>query len=545
MKQKQENIEVQAHPRILRSVSVVSFMTAISRVLGLVREIAMAYFFGTTALKSAFDIAFIIPNLFRRLFGEGALSSAFVPVFSETLEKEGREQAFKLAVRVISLLILVLGVITLLGILLTFPLAEILSSESRWQVPLPLLRVMLPYAVLICVAALISGMLNTFGKFGISSLTPFLLNLIWIFTLVISAPFLKGSLVAQIKILCWAILSAGLAQILFQLPALARQGFRFRLAFSGLGQDRALRRVLILMGPAALGIGLIQINVCVDKFLAFWADAAAPAALEYAERIVYLPLGMFGTAFMTVLLPAFSRQAARGDYNMMRATLERAIRNLAVIMAPCSSALIVLALPIVMLIYHFKGGRFDQLSGLLSARALMAYAPGLFVFSLQKAVMPAFYGLQDLRTPVRVSLFGLGLNIVLNVASVLLLPDGWKHVGIAGSTVFTSLVNGVTLAWILHKRIGAPRAAVLFKPVLKAVFCATVMAGVVWVAHGFGCTLMRGCDLNIKIANVLVMIVTIAAGGVSYAGLMFLISRQELMEMAGELWHRRQLERGA
>ena len=532
-----------AHPsRVLRSVSVVSFMTAISRTLGLVREIAMAYFFGTSALKSAFDIAFIIPNLFRRLFGEGALSSAFVPVFGETLVKEGRESAYRLAVRVISFLVAVLGVITVAGLLATFPLARLLPPDSRWLIPLPMLRIMLPYALLICVAALLSGMLNTLGKFAVSSLTPFLLNLIWIGTLVVACPLLRDAPDRQILVLSWAILFAGLAQILFQLPALRRHGFHFRLTFTALLDDPKLRRVLTLMAPAALGIGLIQINVCVDKFLAFWADPAAPAALEYAERIVYLPLGMFGTAFMTVLLPTFSRQASGGDYGVMRETLERAVRNLAVIMAPCSAALVVLALPVIALIYNFKGGQFDEASGVLSARALAAYAPGLLVFSFQKALTPAFYGLQDLRTPVRVSLVGLFLNITLNVSSILILPHGWKHVGIAGSTVVTSLVNGVTLAVLLRRRIGGPRLSATARPVLKAVGCSIVMALAAWAVYAAG-TRCAGGEAG-KVAQLLIMGVTVAAGMAVYGVLMVLTSKQELREMVGD-FRRRRTRRGA
>lgn len=527
---------------MLRSVSVVSFMTAISRSLGLVREIAMAYFFGTSALKSAFDIAFIIPNLFRRLFGEGALSSAFVPVFGETLVKEGRESAYRFAVRVVSFLVAVLGVITVAGILATFPLARILPPDSRWLIPLPMLRIMLPYALLICVAALLSGMLNTLGKFGVSSLTPFLLNLIWIATLVVACPLLRDAPDRQILVLSWAILFAGLAQILFQLPALRRHGFHFRLTFAALLGDPKLRRVLTLMAPAALGIGLIQINVCVDKFLAFWADPAAPAALEYAERIVYLPLGMFGTAFMTVLLPTFSRQASGGDYGVMRETLERAVRNLAVIMAPCSAALVVLALPVIALIYNFKGGQFDEVSGVLSARALAAYAPGLLVFSFQKALTPAFYGLQDLRTPVRVSLVGLFLNIILNVSSILILPHGWKHVGIAGSTVVTSLVNGVTLAVLLRRRIGAPRLSAIAAPVLKAVGCSIGMALAAWAVFAAG-TRCAGGEAG-KTAQLLIMGVTVAAGMAVYGVLMVLTSKQELREMVGD-FRRRRARRGA
>ncbi len=514
-------------------------MTAISRLLGLVREIAMAYFFGTSALKSAFDIAFIVPNLFRRLFGEGALASAFVPVFSETLVKEGRETAYRFAIRVISLLVVVLGMVTLIGILVTYPLATVLPSGSRWLIPLPLLRIMLPYALLICVAALISGMLNTLGKFAISSLTPFLLNFIWIATLFAVCPFLSDNPHTQIQVLSWAILLAGLAQILFQLLALARHGFRFRLCFTELLKDQRLRRVLTLMGPAALGMGLIQINVCVDKFLAYWADPAAPAALEYAERIVYLPLGMFGTAFMTVLLPTFSRQASCGEFTVLRDTLERAMRNLVILMAPCSVALVVLALPVIELIYNIKGGRFDYDSAVLCARALAAYAPGLLAFSFQKALIPAFYGMQDLRTPVRVSLVGLLLNMALNVASVMLLPYGWKHVGIAASTVVTSAVNGFMLAAVLRKRIGAPRTVVLLWPVAKAVFAAVMMGVAVFFTYALAYRWIGGGGHAVKLVQMLSMGVTVAVAITVYGALMALLSQRELREMAGDFRYRR------
>ena len=530
--------------RVLRAVSVVSLMTAVSRVLGLVREIAMAYFFGTSALKSAFDLAFVIPNLFRRLFGEGALSSAFVPVFSESLVKEGRDSALRFAVRVISLLVAVLGAVTVLGILLTWPLAGLLPSDSRWLIPLPMLRIMLPYALLICVAALLSGMLNALGRFAIASLTPFLLNLIWIVTLCVACPLLRGLPDTQIIVLSWAILAAGLAQVLFQLPALAREGFRFRLKFRALLSDPKLRRVLTLMAPAALGIGIIQINVCLDKFLAFWADPAAPAALEYAERIVYLPLGMFGTAFMTVLLPTFSRQAATGDMTLMRETLERAIRNLAVIMAPCSAALLVLALPVISLIYNIKGGRFDETSAVLSARALAAYAPGLLVFSLQKALTPVFYGLQDLKTPVRVSMIGLVLNVTLNVTSVAVLPHGWKHVGIAGSTVLSSLVNGVMLAVLLRRRGAFLRMAGCAGAVVSAVLCAALMAFAALAVHAWCRHVLAQDGTLAKGAEIAAMAVTVAAGMAVYGGAMAAVSRSELREMVGDV-RRRKTRKGA
>ncbi|MCL2104571.1 MAG: murein biosynthesis integral membrane protein MurJ [Kiritimatiellaeota bacterium] len=524
------------HPPVLRSVSVVSAMTAVSRFGGLVREMAMAYFFGTSPLKSAFDIAFLVPNLFRRLFGEGALSSAFVPVFSETLEKEGRGQARLFAMRVITLLTLVLGVITLGGILLSYPLARVLPPDSAWQLPLPMLRIMLPYALFICVAALVSGMLNTLGRFGVSSFTPFLLNAVSILTLVGIFPFLDNDPGLRVIVLSWSVLVAGLAQIAFQLPALRRHGFRFGLCWSGLFGDPRLRRVLILMAPAALGMGVIQINVSVDKLLAYWADASAPAALEYAERIVYLPLGMFGTAFMTVLLPAFSRHAQRGDYPLMRQTLERAMRNMTLIMAPCSAGLFALAYPCIEVIYCIKGGTFDCDSAILSARALAAYAPGLLVFSFQKAMTPAFYGMQDLKTPLRVSLHVLVLNIALNITSVIFLPPGWKHVGIAASTVLSSAVNGLALAIILRRKIGAPCASGVLGPLLKAIVFATLMGALALAVH----TLLTRWLGTHKLAQVIAMLGAVATGAAFYGGIVYAFARRELLEMIHEFKARRQ-----
>jgi len=527
---------------ILRSAAVVGFMTALSRLLGLVREMAMAFVFGTSALKSAFDIAFVVPNLFRRLFGEGALSSAFVPVFSESVSKDGTERAYAFAVRVISLLALVLGLITLVGILLTYPAADLLPKSgpwARWVLPLPMMRIMLPYALLICVAAVLSGILNTFGRFAISSLTPLLLNAVWLAAIVGAAVCVKGTdnpaQQAKLMIIAWSVVVAGVVQIAFQLPALARRGFHFRFDFHGIWSDKKIRRVLVLMGPAALGMGLVQINVCVDKVLAFWADPQAPAALEYAERLVYLPLGMFGTAFMTVLLPAFSRFAATGDRESIRLGAERALRNLSLIMAPCACALVCLSYPVIHLIYNMKGGSFDAESNMLSARALACYAPGLVVFCFQKVLTPAFYALQDLKTPVKISLGCLFLNITLNILSVICLPHGWKHAGIAGSTVLCSAVNGTALAILLRRHgISLHYRAFAFTT-LKSLLAAGVMA------VGAFCALraLASWAAVSKFAEIGVMLGVVGAAAGVYLVLILLCARAELREMAGDLLSRR------
>ncbi|MDO4528570.1 MAG: lipid II flippase MurJ, partial [bacterium] len=249
--------------KILSKVGIVSAMTAISRVFGLVREVVMANFFGTGKLQSAFVIAFRIPNLFRRLFGEGALGAAFVPVFHEIEAKEGRERAQLFLGRIFGILICVLGAIVAIGILISYGVQYWwCAPDSRWVVAMPLMRIMLPYALLICLAAIISAVLNIHDRFAISSLTPVILNIVWLIALVGVCPFLPAEGMWRIGAVSLGILLAGIAQILFQLPELKRVGYFFRVKWSGWRTSPYVKQVLLQMGPASLGIALAQINIC-------------------------------------------------------------------------------------------------------------------------------------------------------------------------------------------------------------------------------------------------------------------------------------------
>jgi putative peptidoglycan lipid II flippase len=267
-----------------------------------------------------------------------------------------------------------------------------------------------------------------------------------------------------------------------QLPALRKRGVSLRLA-GGWRGDPNVRRIVSLMLPTALGAGLIQINVCIDGLLALWAAPWGPAAMEYAERLVYLPLGLIGTAFATVLLPTYSRRSIAGDYAGLRDAMARALRNIAVIMAPASIGLIALALPIVTLIYRWEAGRFDGDSASFTARALIGYAPGLLIFSFQKALTPAFYALQDTRTPMRIGIMGVLINVSLSLLFVFTWPAGWKHMGIAVATVITSLVNGLTLAVLLRRRLRMPRLPGVFHACVGAIVAALLMGAAVWLIH--------------------------------------------------------------
>ncbi len=524
--------------RVLRRASLVGAMTAVSRVVGLLRELFMAYFFGVGVEQSAFVIAFRIPNLFRRLFGEGALGSAFTPVFTEVCHKNGPERAALFAARVMGILVFFLGGIVLLLIGATYAVEPFLAEGSRWLVALPLMRIMLPYAVLICLAAIVSAMLFTQGRFAIASLTPVVLNIVWIAVLCVVCLWLTDDRMTQITIVSWGILLAGAAQVAFQLPALRKAGFRFRLDFSfkAWRESPYIRRVLTLTAPAAMGIGLVQINICIDGWLAYYAAEWAPAALEYADRIVYLPLGMFATAFMTVLLPTFSKQAVAGDLAGLGKTLERALRNLTLVMMPAAIGLGVLSFQTVTLIYAWKGGKFDDTAAMYTARAILFYAPGLIIFSLQKCVTPAFYALQDLKTPVRIGAFCVLLNFTMNLLSIWLLPYGWQHAGMVGSTVISSLVNGSALALILHRRIQAPHVRAFLPTVAQALAAGALMGFTAWFGYRFFQCIVPAWG---KIADLAVMFATMAASALVYGGALWFLARASVRELLADLPGRR------
>lgn len=509
--------------KLLGKVGIVSAMTGISRVFGLVREMLMAHFFGTSTLQSAFVIAFRIPNLFRRLFGEGALGAAFIPVFAEIERTEGKAAAQRFFARILGLLLCLLGFLVGLGILASYGIEEYCGEASRWSEAMPLMRIMLPYAVLICIVAIVSAVLNVRDRFAVASLTPVVLNIVWILALVGVCPFLPDTGYWRIGAVCWGILLAGIIQIFFQVPELRKVGFRLQFIFSGWTSSPYIRKVLLQMGPASLGIALAQINICIDGWLAFYGASWAPSALEYADRIIYLPLGLFGTAFATVLLPTYSRQVANQDYTDMVKTLEHALKTLAVVMAPMVFGLMFLATPIVEVIY--RRGAFTEHSVICTARAVMAYAPGLIVFSAAKTVIPIFYAFKDLKTPVRVASWCILGNFSLNVCSVLFLPEAWRHVGIAVSTCLNSLLNTAILLFILWRRGIGVRLQESFITLLKAGAAAMMMG-----AAAYWCW----SALSERLVSWIALPLAIIAGGVFYFPLIYLFAPHTVKQILSE-----------
>jgi putative peptidoglycan lipid II flippase len=458
--------------KLFKHARIISLFTGLSRILGLLREILMARFFGTSLAKSAFDIAFKIPNLFRRLFGEGALSAAFIPVFSETIDKEGPEAARVLAGRVFTLLATILTLITLSTIALITIAINNADLGLKWSAILPLLRIMFPYMLFICLVALAMGILNANMRFALPAATPIILNLVWIAALYLLCPRFGNSLQTRIQGVAWGILLAGIIQFSIQIPALAHCGMLPRISFRW--QDPHIKRILLLMGPAALGMGIHQINVVIDGFLAIWVNDWAPAALTYSERLVYLPLGIFATALSTVLLPTFSKHIIRANNSEITKTINESIRGLMLIMIPAAAGLMVLAAPIVQLI--FERGEFTPASTVQTARALIFYAPGLAVFSLYKILTPAFYAMKDTRTPVKIGIICVIANLALNIIFILTWPEGYRHAGLACATIIASALNSAILAIILSRKIGSPGWQSIALSFAKITLTAGIMA---------------------------------------------------------------------
>ncbi len=460
---------------VIRFAFAVGGFTMLSRFLGMARDMLTAGVFGTSLAMSSFVVAFRIPNLFRALFGEGALSSAFVPVFMASRRSEGEPAAWLLARRVATLVGSFLLVVVVLGVVgMSAALVWPGLSEEAAAV-LPLARIMLPYVIFICLAALAMAVLNSYQKFSVSAFTPALLNITWILAILFIVPLIRGGPGRQIYGLAWTVFAAGAVQLAYQVPSLLRVGWRPGLDADW--RDPRVKKVFMLMGPSALGLAVNQVNVMVNSLIAlFWVGAWAPSALFYAERLIYFPQGILATALGTVLLPVLSDFAAQQKHREMRETIHHGLRTLLFVMTPASVGLFVLSKPIVQML--LERGSFNWESTILTARALSFYAPGLMVFCLAKVFVPAFYAMQDTRTPVKIGLVGVSLNFTLNILFALTLPEYWKHAGLAFSTVIAESFNGFMLAFFLRRRLGPFGIRGILGGLARALAAAAAMAAV-------------------------------------------------------------------
>ncbi len=465
---------------ILGNAFTVGAFTSLSRVLGLVREMLQSRLIGAGVAQSAFTLAFAIPNMARKLFGEGALTAAFVPVFRGEVEEAGIEKAAKLARAVMTTVMLSLAAIVAIsfaGVAGAWASADSFGFSPRTRLTLSLVAILIPYMLAICGAAFGMGVLNALGKFKASSFMPALLNLVWIAVLLALLVFPCESVETRIRIVASAILAGGFAQLVFMFTAMKRSGVAPKPLFSGWREEK-VKLVWRNLGIAALGAGAVQVNYMLDQVLGQLASPWAAGVVGYAERLMDLPLGVIGVAFGTVLLPTFSGLFAKKDGEGARAAFAKSIDSMLFAMIPAAVGLAILARETTAVIY--EGGEFDALATLRVSRALAVYAAGLAFFGLNKMFVPWFQAQNDMKTPLRVSLVTVAMNAVLNILAVWLLPVEWRHVGLAGSTVFCAAAGCAILAALARRKNGSLGLERCLKPLARTAASSAVMAGAIF-----------------------------------------------------------------
>ncbi len=464
--------------RLARSTAIVSLATGASRVLGLVREIVASYYFGAAGKVNAFTVAFQVPNLFRALVADFALSPAFVPVFTELLEKGERKRAWRVASSLFWLVLLILGALTALLILLApWIIRPFGDPGGDAALAVGLSRVLFPIVTLLGVSGIVVGILNSYDEFTIPALTPIFWNLAIIAGLVIGVPR-ADTVDAKLYVYAGSIVVGTVIQVLLPMPWLRGRDDRLRVLIDW--HDPAVWRVLRLMLPVMLGLGLINFNVVIDSAFAsrLIDPSLAPTAIDKAFRLYMLPQGMFSVAIATVLFPSLARFAARGDDDGFRRTVGLGVRQIAFMLVPASAVSAVLAEPITRLV--FQRGEFAPSQTPVVAGALAAFSAGLFFNGTMLLLNRAFFSLQSNWIPTWVALGNLGLNAALDAA--------FYRFGTWGIPLATSVVNvagTVALFLLLRRRLGRLELRETGDSVLRIVVASAAVAGAsygVWYA---------------------------------------------------------------
>jgi putative peptidoglycan lipid II flippase len=506
---------------VARSAGIVSIAVMASRMLGLVREMVFAYFFGASKsfANDAYLVAFRIPNLLRDLFAEGALSSAFVTVFSDYLVTKGEKEAFRLSNLIATALILILGVIVILGVIFADPLVRLLAhgfeaEPEKLALTVHLTKIMMPFILLVAMAAKAMGILNARDRFAIPALSSSFFNLGSIigglsFAILLTDPKLSHPMRSIVDHptdaiigMAYGVLIGGFMQFAVQWPSLRRAGFRYRPMLSFI--DPGVRRIFGLMGPAVIGAAAVQVNVLVNTNFA--SEIVNPATgaidngpiswLNYAFRLMQFPIGVFGVAIATATLPSISRSAALTEVTQFRRTLAASIRLAFLLTIPSAVGLAVLGRPIISLIY--ERGVFKQTDTEHTAAALAFYAVGLAGYSAIKIIAPAFYALGDAKTPMVMSLISIFTNFMLNWWLVRLLQER----GLALSTSIVALLNFALLYFLMRKRIQGIEGRATAIAIGKILAASGAMAVVCWLSS-FAVTRFVGDSFGSRLLNVI------------------------------------------
>jgi len=465
---------------VTHAASVVGVWTILSRVLGFVRDLVIALFMGAGLGADAFFVGFRIPNLLRRLFGEGALAAAFIPTYVETLRRDGRAEGERLARITFTFTAIVLLVVTLAGIVFSPWIVTVIApgffdDPAKFDLTVRLNRIMFPYIFFISLVALASGVLNSMGHFAAPAAAPIILNLSMIASVAVMCTFFG---IEPYYALAWGVVAAGILQLLLQIPFMSRVGVRLRPNFD-FGHP-ALKRIGVLFVPAAFGGAVYQLNVMIGTILASMLPQGGVSYLYYADRLVELPLGIFAIALGTAVLPSMSRQVADGDMHGLTQSVSYSLRLIAFFTIPASVALILLREPIIAVL--FQRGKFTYFDTQQTAYALLWYTVGLWAFSGLKVVTQAFFSLKDTRTPVYVST----LAVAVNLGAGLLLMGPMRQGGLALATSLAASINVLILFVILVRRLGEFSSRELLVSLTKIGAASAVMGAVLVYAQPLG-----------------------------------------------------------
>jgi len=452
-----ENEKTSGSKRLLKAGSITGSMTMVSRVLGLARDVTIARLFGDSDAADAFFLAFKIPNFMRRLFAEGAFNQAFVPVLSEYRTSKTHGEVQELINRVSGSLGGVLLLLTSFGVvatpLIAVPIAYGFTDDpEKFALLVHMLRITFPYLLLISLTALCSAVLNSYDRFAIPAVTPALLNISLIGSAFLLQPYVHTPEVA----LAWGVLIAGVAQLLFQLPFLARLNLLPKPTIGLFKKDKAERlhegvqRIKTLMIPALFGVSVSQINLLLDTVIATFLVSGSVTWLYFSDRLVELPLGIFGIAIATVVLPSLSRKHAEKSHEEFTVTLDWALRIVCLIAIPATLALLLLSEQLLIALFH--SDNFDSEAIRQSSRSLQAYALGLVAFMAIKIFAPGYFSRQDMKTPVRIGIIAMVANMVLNLLFVFALD--LAHVGLALATSVAAFVNaGLLVSGLIRAKV--------------------------------------------------------------------------------------------
>jgi len=492
------------HPRLARSAGVFGLATIASRILGLAREQVMAFYFGASDANDAFRVASRIPNLVRDLFAEGAMSAAFIPTFTRQLTLHGRERSWYLANSVINALLLVTGVIVVVGIIFAGPLVRLYAGDfaavpGKIELTIYLARIVFPFLTLVAVAAVLMGMLNSLGHFFVPALSPAMFNVAGILMSVGLIPFAPSLGVEPITIVAVATLVGGFGQLVIQWPPLRQEGFRYRPVLDF--RDEGLHKVLLLMGPGTVGMAATQINVFVNTVLATGEGTGAVSWLDFAFRLMYLPIGLFGVSIAAAATPAISRMVAEKNFDRIRSTLANALGLMLFLNLPATIGLIVLAQPIVAVI--FEHGEFTPADTIATAAALQLYAIGLIGYSIVRIISPTFYALGRSRVPVMVSAGSVVVNVVLNM--ILVRRMGYQ--GLALGTSITAIVNAALQLFLLRREIQSLNGSRMAASFARVIVASAIMGVSTALTYNTMLGIMPGGDLLAQITRLFLTII--------------------------------------